>query len=153
MELWFLQQLEIMEILTVYEIVIIASALVGTYVKMNIEINKVKSRIFVLEQNHSEITTMLRILITVSILVVLSAAVIIYLVNLHNGGIKDIDKDFIPDSVEEKTKQIKEEIAQRHANVKLEIEDVTKAIGDAIDGLDDIPKAAAGAKRKGRPRQ
>jgi hypothetical protein len=49
-----------MEILTVYEIVIIASALVGTYVKMNIEINKVKSRIFVLEQNHSEITTMLR---------------------------------------------------------------------------------------------
>jgi hypothetical protein len=60
MELWFLQQLEIMEILTVYEIVIIASALVGTYVKMNIEINKVKSRIFVLEQNHSEITTMLR---------------------------------------------------------------------------------------------
>jgi hypothetical protein len=96
---------------------------------------------------------MITILITVSILVVLSAAVIIYLVNLHNGGIKDIDKDFIPDSVEEKTKQIKEEIAQRHANVKLEIEDVTKAIGDAIDGLDDIPKAAAGAKRKGRPRQ
>ena len=96
---------------------------------------------------------MITILITVSILVVLSAAVIIYLVNLHNGGIKDIDKDFIPDSVEEKTKQIKEEIAQRHANVKLEIEDVTEAIGDAIDGLDDIPKAAAGAKRKGRPRQ
>ena len=96
---------------------------------------------------------MITILITVSILVVLSAAVIIYLANLHNGGIKDIDKDFIPDSVEEKTKQIKEEIAQRHANVKLEIEDVTKAIGDAIDGLDDIPKAAAGAKRKGRPRQ
>ena len=60
MELWFLQQLEIMEILTVYEIVIIASALVGTYVKMNIEINKVKSRIFVLEENRSEITTMLR---------------------------------------------------------------------------------------------
>jgi hypothetical protein len=49
-----------MEILTVYEIVIIASALVGTYVKMNIEINKVKSRIFVLEENRSEITTMLR---------------------------------------------------------------------------------------------
>lgn len=60
MELRFLQQLEIMEILTVYEIVIIASALVGTYVKMNIEINKVKSRIFVLEENRSEITTMLR---------------------------------------------------------------------------------------------
>ena len=96
---------------------------------------------------------MITILITVSILVVLSAAVIIYLVNLHNGNIKDVDKDFIPDRVEDKARQIREEIAQRHANVKLEIEDVAKAIGDAIDGLDDIPKAAAGAKRKGRPRQ
>jgi beta-lactam-binding protein with PASTA domain len=96
---------------------------------------------------------MTTLLIIVSILVVLGAAVIIYLVNLHNENIKDVDKDFIPDRVEDKAKQIKEEIAQRHANVKLEIEDVTKAIGDAIDGLDDIPKAAAGAKRKGRPRQ
>jgi hypothetical protein len=96
---------------------------------------------------------MITILITVSILVVLSAAVIIYLANLHNGNIKDVDKDFIPDRVEDKARQIREEIAQRHANVKLEIEDVAKAIGDAIDGLDDIPKAAAGAKRKGRPRQ
>lgn len=96
---------------------------------------------------------MITILITVSIIVVLSAAVIIYLVSLHNGNIKDVDKDFIPDRVEDKAKQIREEIAQRHANVKLEIEDVAKAIGDAIDGLDDIPKAAAGAKRKGRPRQ
>ena len=96
---------------------------------------------------------MTTLLIIVSILVVLGAAVIIYLVNLHNENIKDVDKDFIPDRVEDKAKQIKEEIAQRHANVKLEIEDVTKAIGDAIDGLDDIPKAAAGAKRRGRPRQ
>lgn len=96
---------------------------------------------------------MITLIILISIISVLSTAIIIYLANLHNGGIKDIDKDFIPDSVEEKTKQIKEEIAQRHANVKLELEDVTKAIGDAIDGLEDIPKAAAGAKRKGRPRQ
>jgi translation initiation factor 2 alpha subunit (eIF-2alpha) len=96
---------------------------------------------------------MITILITVSILVVLSAAVIIYLANLHNGGIVDNNKNFIPDNVEDKAKEIKEEINRRVENVKLEVEDVATAIGNAIDGIDDIPKAAAGAKRKGRPRQ
>jgi hypothetical protein len=49
-----------MEVAVVYEFVAIAAALIGTYVKMNIEITKMKSRIFVLEQNNSEITRMLQ---------------------------------------------------------------------------------------------
>jgi hypothetical protein len=49
-----------MEVEVVYEFVAIAAALIGTYVKMNIEITKMKSRIFVLEQNNSEITKMLQ---------------------------------------------------------------------------------------------
>ena len=49
-----------MEVAVVYEFVAIAAALIGTYVKMNIEITKMKSRIFVLEQNNSEITKMLQ---------------------------------------------------------------------------------------------
>lgn len=49
-----------MEYLTVYEIVVIAAALIGTYVKMNTEINKLKSRIFVLEQSNGDIITMLK---------------------------------------------------------------------------------------------
>ena len=49
-----------MEVAVVYEFVAIAAALIGTYVKMNIEIAKMKSRIFVLEQNNSEITKMLQ---------------------------------------------------------------------------------------------
>lgn len=44
----------------VYEFVAIAAALIGTYVKMNIEITKMKSRIFVLEQNNNEVTKMLQ---------------------------------------------------------------------------------------------
>jgi len=49
-----------MDIAVVYEFVAIAAALIGTYVKMNIEITKMKSRIFVLEQNNNEVTKMLQ---------------------------------------------------------------------------------------------
>ena len=49
-----------MDAAVVYELVAIAAALIGTYVKMNIEITKMKSRIFVLEQNNNEITKMLQ---------------------------------------------------------------------------------------------
>ena len=49
-----------MDISVIYEFVAIAAALIGTYVKMNIEITKMKSRIFVLEQNNNEISKMLQ---------------------------------------------------------------------------------------------
>lgn len=49
-----------MDVSVVYEFVAIAAALIGTYVKMNIEITKMKSRIFVLEQNNNEVTKMLQ---------------------------------------------------------------------------------------------
>ena len=49
-----------MDVSVVYEFVAIAAALIGTYVKMNIEITKMKSRIFVLEQNNSEVSKMLQ---------------------------------------------------------------------------------------------
>ena len=49
-----------MDIGVVYEFVTIAAALIGTYVKMNIEITKMKSRIFVLEQNNNEVSKMLQ---------------------------------------------------------------------------------------------
>lgn len=49
-----------MDTAVVYEFVAVAAALIGTYVKMNIEITKMKSRIFVLEQNNNEVTKMLQ---------------------------------------------------------------------------------------------
>jgi len=49
-----------MEYLTIYEIIVVAAALVGTYIKMNTEINKLKSRIFVLEQSNGDIIAMLK---------------------------------------------------------------------------------------------
>ena len=47
------------EIISLYEIIVVAGALIGVYVKMNIEINKMKSRIFVVEQSNNEIAKML----------------------------------------------------------------------------------------------
>lgn len=49
-----------MDVSVVYEFVAIAAALIGTYVKMNVEMTKMKSRIFVLEQNNNEVTKMLK---------------------------------------------------------------------------------------------
>ena len=45
--------------LSMYELLIVAGSLIGVYVKMNIEINKMKSRIFVVEQSNNEIAKML----------------------------------------------------------------------------------------------
>ena len=47
------------EMLSMYELLIVAGSLIGVYVKMNIEINKMKSRIFVVEQSNNEIAKML----------------------------------------------------------------------------------------------
>jgi hypothetical protein len=82
------------------------------------------------------------LIIIITILVALSAAVIIYLVSLHNGNIKDVDKDFIPDVVEDRAKRVKEEI-----------DDIVQDIANAIDGIDDVVDAAKGSKRKGRPKR
>ena len=48
------------EMLSMYELLIVAGSLIGVYVKMNVEINKMKSRIFVVEQSNNEVTQMLK---------------------------------------------------------------------------------------------
>jgi hypothetical protein len=84
---------------------------------------------------------MITLIILISIISVLSTAAIIYLANLHNGRIKDVDKDFIPDVVEERAKRVKEEVG-----------DIVQDLANAIDGIDDVVDAAKGSKRKGRPK-
>lgn len=93
------------------------------------------------------------IVLILAVALIFSVGIILFISTLHSGKIKDEDKDFIPDVIEDKIEEIKEEVQERAAVVKLEIEDVAEDIGKAIDGLDDIPKAIAGAKRKGRPKK
>jgi len=46
--------------ISIYEGIILAGALVGVYVKLQSELGKLKSRVHVLEQSKSEVTDMLR---------------------------------------------------------------------------------------------
>jgi hypothetical protein len=85
---------------------------------------------------------------------------IIILVFLHKEVIKDKNKNFIPDTVEEKIEEVSEKIEEtvevikhRTKRVKQEADDVVKAFCKAIDGIDDLGEAAKGAKRKGRKKK
>lgn len=48
------------EMISMYEGIILAGALVGVYIKLQTEVNKIKSRVYVLEQNKNEVTDMLK---------------------------------------------------------------------------------------------
>lgn len=75
--------------------------------------------------------------------------VISIIAKMHQGKIADKNKNFIPDPVEKAA----EEIKKRSARVKEEVDDVAEDIINAVKGVDDIPKAAKGAKRRGRPKK
>jgi len=46
--------------ISIYEGILLAGALVGVYIKLQTEVNKLKSRVYVLEQNKNEVTDMLK---------------------------------------------------------------------------------------------
>ena len=48
------------EMISIYEGIILTGALVGVYVKLQSEMGKLKSRVHVLEQSKSEVTDMLK---------------------------------------------------------------------------------------------
>mgnify|MGYP003646043260 FL=1 len=72
------------------------------------------------------------------------SAIAIYVIFLYKGKIKDTDKDFIPDVIEESITDVNKRISR----VKDEMKDVKKAAKDLVDQIGDVPKAAG--KRKGR---
>ena len=49
-----------MEIISLYEGLILSAGLIGVYIKLQTELVKVKNRIFTLEQSKSEVTDMLK---------------------------------------------------------------------------------------------
>ena len=86
------------------------------------------------------------ITIILSIISVLSILLNFYLINIYTGKIKDADKDFIADSVED----IATEIKERAKRVAQEIEDVSIAVKEVGNQLGDIPNAVSGKSRAGR---
>ena len=86
------------------------------------------------------------ITIILSIISVLSILLNFYLINIYTGKIKDADRDFIADSVED----IATEIKERAKRVAQEIEDVSIAVKEVGNQLGDIPNAVSGKSRVGR---
>ena len=74
----------------------------------------------------------------------------VVLVLMHLNKIKDVDKDFIPDVVEDKVKHIKNETKHRAKRIKEELSDVGSAIKEVGNQIGDLPDAAKGKTRKGR---
>ena len=88
--------------------------------------------------------------------VILGVLALVSLVNIaairltRKGLTQDENKNFIPDSIEDKFKQLKEELSHRVDRVGEELKDVSEAIKEVGNQIGDVPKAAAGKERKGR---
>ena len=69
---------------------------------------------------------------------------------MHLGKIKDADKNFIPDVIEDKAAKVKEQTMHRLGRIKEELADVGAAIKEVGNQIGDLPDAAKGKTRKGR---
>ena len=69
---------------------------------------------------------------------------------MHLGKIKDADKDFIPDAIEDKAIKVKEQTMHRLGRIKEELADVGATIKEVGNQIGDLPDAAKGKTRKGR---
>jgi len=69
---------------------------------------------------------------------------------MHLDKIKDADKDFIPDAIEDKATKVKEQTMHRLGRIKEELADVGAAIKEVGNQIGDLPDAAKGKTRKGR---
>ncbi len=83
------------------------------------------------------------------IIAIIEAIAIAYLIMLHKGKIKDADKDFIADSVENKVEEIQVNAVNKLNRLKTELKDVAASIKEVGNQIEDLPKSLKG-KRKGR---
>jgi len=83
------------------------------------------------------------------IIILIQIAVIVYLIMLHKGKIKDADKDFIADSVEDKVEEIQVNAVNKLTRLKEELKDVATSIKEVGNQIEDLPKSLK-KKRTGR---
>ena len=83
------------------------------------------------------------------IIILIQLAIIAYLVMLYKGKIKDTDKDFIADSVEDKVEEIQTNAVNKFKRLKEELKDVATSIKEVGNQIEDLPKSLK-KKRTGR---
>jgi len=93
-------------------------------------------------------TTIIFILIAVIALLVVVNIAAIWMT--RKGLTRDDNNNMIPDLLEEKMSELKEDVSIRVDRVGEELKDVGKAIKEVGNQLGDIPAAATGKTRPGR---
>ena len=93
-------------------------------------------------------TTIILILIAVVALLVIVNVAAIWMT--RKGLTRDDNNNMIPDLLEEKMAELKEDVSIRVERVGEELKDVGKAIKEVGNQLGDIPAAATGKTRPGR---
>ena len=90
------------------------------------------------------------LIITLSLLVILIVINISAIWLAKNGYTRDDNNNMIPDILEEKFSELKQDVTTRVDRVGQELSDVGKAIKEVGNQIGDIPKAATGKTRPGR---
>lgn len=90
------------------------------------------------------------LLIVLAALLTLAVFVFLAIKAKKAGYLNDENDNYIPDVVENKAKQIKNETVQRAKEVKKEVSDVGVAVKEVGKQISHIPGAIAGNKRKGK---
>jgi predicted PurR-regulated permease PerM len=93
-------------------------------------------------------TTIIFILIAVIALLVVVNIAAIWMT--RKGLTRDDNNNMIPDLLEEKMAELKQDVSIRVDRVGQELKDVGKAIKEVGNQLGDIPSAATGKTRPGR---
>ena len=89
----------------------------------------------------------------ISLLVLASLAVAVYIATKFFKKFKDVDGDGIPDAVEEKVEEVKvvaKEVKKRAKRVAEEAKDVAVAAKEVVKQSKDVVGAAKGKPRAGR---
>jgi len=90
------------------------------------------------------------------IFILIGLVVLLIVVNIgaiwmtRKGLTRDDNNNMIPDILEEKFSELKEDVSVRVDRVGEEMKDVVKAVKEVGNQIGDIPKAATGKTRPGR---
>ena len=93
-------------------------------------------------------TTIILILIAVIVALVVVNIAAIWMTK--KGLTRDENNNMIPDILEEKFAELKDDVSIRVERVGQELKDVSNAIKEVGNQIGDIPKAATGKTRPGR---
>jgi len=72
---------------------------------------------------------------------------------IKSNKLKDEDRDWIPDHVEENIRELREDLKETKVRLQQELSDVGAAVKEVGKQIGDVPQAFSGKKRPGRKKK